>query len=230
MSVAKNANIAISDALLTAGDGLSVALSGISRADLAGGTGNNVLDAAAFSGDVSLDGDSGNDTLLGGSGNDVLIGDSGNDVLVENAGSDNLQGDAGRDLLIGGLAADGLDGGADDDILIGGATSHDGSLAALGAVMAEWASNNNYATRIANLANGGGLNGTTRLDLTNVFDDGAVDTLRGRLGLDWFFCGLPVRHPERPESRRHGNGHVLPVIYRRRPGRWIGEVRILGHW
>jgi hypothetical protein len=45
-----------------------------------------------------------------------------------------------------------------------------------------------HAVRVANLTNGGGLNGTTVLNLTTSFDDGVVDTLRGRTGLDWFFA------------------------------------------
>jgi Ca2+-binding RTX toxin-like protein len=189
VSVLKNTNLTLSDTLLTAGDGLSLVLAGIGRADLTGGAGNNILDASAFMGSVTLDGDTGNDTLLGGSGNDLLVGDAGNDVLTGNGGDDVLQGDAGRDLLIGGLGADSLDGRGDDDILIGGSTDHDGNLAALDAIMTEWGSvPTPYATRITNLTNGVGAGGSIKLDLSTVHDDGEADTLRGRLGLDWFFA------------------------------------------
>jgi hypothetical protein len=103
-------------------------------------------------------------------------------------------GDTGRDLLIGGAAADTLAGGADEDILIGGTTSLSGNTAALTAIMAEWTSANTYATRIANLLNGGGANGTTTLNTTTVQNDAnAADTLNGSAAapnnsdLDWFF-------------------------------------------
>lgn len=147
-----------------------------------------MLDASGFAGSVALDGDAGNDTLLGGGGNDTLTAGAGNDILVGGAGNDTLIGDAGRDILIGGIGADSLDGGADDDTLIGGRTSHDADAAALTALMAEWAGTNSYATRVANLTNGGGLNGGATLNLSTVADDGETDVLRGRLGVDWFFA------------------------------------------
>ena len=37
--------------------------------------------------------------------------------------------------------------------------------------------------------NGNGLNGSDRLTAATVFDDGAVDTMTGDAGLDWFFAG-----------------------------------------
>lgn len=43
-------------------------LRGFEQASLTGGTGNNTLDASAFSGSVTLDGGAGNDSLAGGSG------------------------------------------------------------------------------------------------------------------------------------------------------------------
>src|SRR5262249_5749704 len=77
----------------------------------------------------------------GGDGNNVLEGGAGDDLLVG----------GGRDLLVGGGGADRLVGNGGDDILIGGTTADDASDAALIAVMAEWASGNDYATRVANL-------------------------------------------------------------------------------
>jgi Ca2+-binding RTX toxin-like protein len=181
VSVDKDANMTLTDTTLTASDGLSVVLVGISRGDLAGGAGDNVLDASAFSGSVLLDGDAGNDTLIGGPGNDQLIGGAGNDILVGNGGDDILLGYAGRDVLIGGDGADTLDGGADDDIVIGSATDHDSNRTALDAIMAEWSRTGvPYATRIANLA--------SYLNLSTVHDDLQVDVLRGGRGLDWFFA------------------------------------------
>jgi Ca2+-binding RTX toxin-like protein len=171
----------LTDALLSTSDGMAMQLVDISRANLTGGTGNNFLDASAFSGQVTLSGDTGNDTLWGGSGNDLLNGEGGNDILVGNGGNDNLLGGAGRDLLLGGLGTDALDGGTDDDIVIGETTAHDGNQAAQDAILAQWTTTSvNYATRIANLA--------ALLNSSTVFSDGEVDTLTRGKGLDWFFA------------------------------------------
>lgn len=81
-----------------------------------------------------------------------------------------------------------LGGGAYDDLLIGGKSSHSGSLTALAAITAEWISANRYATRINNLGNGGGANGTTTLNNSSVQNDSsAADQLTGGAGTDWFF-------------------------------------------
>ena len=132
-----------------------------------------------------LDGGAGSDAIVGGGGNDVLVGGSGNDVLY---------GGGGRDLLIGGTGTDVLLGAAGDDILIGGTTAFDTNNQALHAVMAEWTSTRNYASRTANLrgtGGGTGSNGSTFLTasgpLATVFDDGAIDVLYGSSGQDWFF-------------------------------------------
>ena len=54
--------------------------------------------------------------------------------------------------------------------------------------MAEWSSANSYATRVANLSNGGGANGTTKLNSASVQNDSsAVDRLTGGSETDWFF-------------------------------------------
>lgn len=117
-------------------------LSGIERALLTGGAGDDILDAAGFSGSVRLDGGAGNDTLIGGSGNDHLLGGSGNDRLLGGAGDDLLDeryqvrledaiscdaagcyGDdprPGNDVLRGGPGNDRLFGGGGDDSLGGG--------------------------------------------------------------------------------------------------------------
>ena len=45
-----------------------------------------------------------------------------------------------------------------------------------------------YANRITNLKNGGGLNGSSKLNTLTVLTDGApIDTLNGGLALDWFW-------------------------------------------
>lgn len=94
-----NANFVLTNVLLT-GVGTDTLVS-IETASLQGGAGNNRLDAAQFSGSVTLDGAAGNDALVGGSANDSLIGGIGSDKLIGNGGSDVLEGGAGNDVLTG---------------------------------------------------------------------------------------------------------------------------------
>ena len=75
------------------------------------------------------------------------------------------------------------------DILIAGSTAHDEDDAALQAILDEWTSGNSYNARVSNIRNGGGQNGAFVFNNTTVFDDGAVDTLIGDGGLDWFWIG-----------------------------------------
>jgi Ca2+-binding RTX toxin-like protein len=168
-------------------------LSGITRAHLTGGPSNNRLDASAFTGAVTLDGGAGNDTLVGSPGNDSLNGGDGDDLLLGGPGNDTLTGGAGRDLLIGGSGADSLRGGTGDDILLAGTVlyydeaTHTLDEASLSAILEEWTSAADYATRIDHLMNGGGANGSARLNASTVFNDGgAVDRLWGEQDLDWF--------------------------------------------
>ena len=136
-----------------------------------------------------LYGDNGNDRLKGGSGNNVLEGGAGDDLLV---------GGSGRDLLVGGTGADRLIGNGGDDILIGGYTSEDANDAALAAIMAEWTSAHDFATRVANLTDTGtGLLGRLNGDYflldsgsgQTVFNDASSDALTGSAGSDWLFAG-----------------------------------------
>ena len=54
--------------------------------------------------------------------------------------------------------------------------------------MAEWTSANNYATRVTNLLNGSGANGTTKLNASSAKNDSfATDSLTGGSEVDWFF-------------------------------------------
>ncbi|MFN7222751.1 MAG: Hint domain-containing protein [Paracoccaceae bacterium] len=88
----------------------------------------DTLDASAYSGAVTLFGNSGDDVILGGSGNDSLDGGAGNDTLDGGQGDDTLDGGTGNDVLYGGsgndlfdfsdnYGADTLFGGAGYDIL-----------------------------------------------------------------------------------------------------------------
>ncbi|MBA4068015.1 MAG: hypothetical protein C0501_30785, partial [Isosphaera sp.] len=62
--------------------------------------------------------------------------------------------------------------------------------AALAALLAEWASRRDLATRIANLTDGTGgpdrENGDAFLAAADLVDDGAEDVLVGDSTLDWF--------------------------------------------
>src|SRR5262249_41759267 len=89
----------------------------------------------------------------------------------------------------GGSGTDYLFGGSADDILIGGMTDFDANLPGMASLFAEWQSGNSYSTRVSNLKNGGGLNGSNKPNPgTPLHDDAAPDTLKGGAGLDWFFA------------------------------------------
>jgi len=72
--------------------------------------------------------------------------------------------------------------------------------ASLMSILAEWQSNDSYATRFAdiNTGAGGGLNGTNKLnDGTTVRDNGTVNTLTAQAGdavVDWFFGNFAAGH------------------------------------
>jgi parallel beta-helix repeat protein len=126
--------------------------------------------------------------LYGNDGNDLITGGSGDDYIDGGAGIDVIFGGDGRDILVGGLGLDIVTGNADDDILIGGV--YTGGRNSLAALFAEWNSGHNYTTRVNNLRNGGGLNGSFVLNATTVFDDAVPDILLGLQGRDWFLSDL----------------------------------------
>ncbi len=112
-------NWTLTDAALT-GLGNDI-LNSFEQASLAGGAGNNTLNATTYTGNATLDGAAGNDTLLGGNAASSLLGNAGNDSLVGGTGADTLLGGDGTDTLIGGDGNDSLDGGAGiNDRLTGG--------------------------------------------------------------------------------------------------------------
>ena len=161
--------------LAAAGFG-TLTLVSVEAANLTGGATANKLIADQFTlGSVTLQGNGGDDVLIGGSKNDSLIGGAGRDLLIGGAGADTL-----------GNTLSGTGGG--DDILIGGTSSLSNNVVALNAVMAEWTSANSYASRVFNLFNGGGVNGTTMLNkLTVQNDSSSADRLTGGSEIDWFF-------------------------------------------
>jgi Ca2+-binding RTX toxin-like protein len=135
------------------------------------------------------------ENVRGGSGNDNFTGNASNNLLVGGGGNDTLTGNAGQDMLFGGLGTDTLNGGDGEDVLVGGTTSHDTSLAALDALMAEWGRTDGvlYQNRIDHLtgAVGGGNNSGFFLNASSVFDDAsAADNLTGGTLLDWFIVSV----------------------------------------
>jgi Ca2+-binding RTX toxin-like protein len=150
-----------------------------------GGCGHDLLYGGA--GNDRLFGDAGNDVLMGEGDNDVLNGGAGDNVLVGGDGDDTLVAGFGKNVLIGGLGSDNLRGSYSEDILIGGTTDYDVNDAALRAILAEWTARRPFSTRINNLTNGGGLNGSFVLKRNvTVRDDAVRDVLFGGAGSDWF--------------------------------------------
>jgi uncharacterized delta-60 repeat protein len=174
------------------GSGVEVVLNGVSQGTFTP-TGRLIIYGQAGDDDIAIaSGVSLPAVVGGGDGNDTVQAGSGPSILLGGAGDDTLVGGADRDVLIGGGGADQLNGKGESDILIGGGTAFDQDLVALSAIAAEWASGNNYATRISHLqgANPGGLNGPYLLTSATVSDDGASDQLAGQAGTDWFFANL----------------------------------------
>jgi uncharacterized repeat protein (TIGR01451 family) len=130
--------------------------------------------------------------LYGDDGNDVVWGGRGPNVLLGGAGSDTLWGGRGRSLLIGGAGSDSLMSGLGDAILIGGTTNFDANEQALLAVLDEWNSAADYATRVSHYTGNkaGGLNGSYYLTAATVHDDGSQNRLVAGNAMDLFFQGI----------------------------------------
>ncbi|WP_299415800.1 calcium-binding protein [Acaryochloris sp. IP29b_bin.148] len=110
------------DDQFTVGD---LSATGLENVIFSGGDGNDVLDGAEATTDLSAFGGNGNDTMTGGSGKDLFEGDAGDDSLTGRRGNDTLMGGDGNDILRGGRGADMLTGGAGDDVLFGGRGADD---------------------------------------------------------------------------------------------------------
>jgi Ca2+-binding RTX toxin-like protein len=129
--------------------------------------------------------------LYGQGGDDVLRAGNNDAVLNGGDGNDDLTAGSGKDILIGGHGADTANGGNGSDLLIGGWTSYENNNAAnreaICAIQDEWTHGpGGWKGHIDHLSNGGGLNGTTVLNSTSVFDDASSDLLHGAHGNDWF--------------------------------------------
>ena len=164
-----------------------------------GGGGNDLL--AGLDGADYLDGGEGQDTLLGGTGHDILLGGNGDDSLA---------GSVGRDLLVGGMGGDQLAGDDGEDLLLCGMTSHENDRTALEALRSEWISTRHYLTRVANLRDGSGSadrrNGSLFLQRggmnPTVFEDVALDLMRGGGDRDWMFYLYGDLAPDRGASEQ----------------------------
>ena len=130
LALTADANITLTNQLLSWAGNSSVLNGSFAEAFLTGGAGANSIDASTYSGKLLLKGLAGNDTLTGGSANDRIEGGDGNDTLSGGDGDDTIVGGAGDDLIDGkggsatGAGAtlsasdnDNLDGGADRDTL-----------------------------------------------------------------------------------------------------------------
>jgi len=87
-----DADFTLTDTQLVRGSGIVFNLVSIENAVLTGGTGNNTLDASAFTGSTVLTGGPGADTIRGASGSDLIIWNEGD-------GSDKIDGHGGSDTV-----------------------------------------------------------------------------------------------------------------------------------
>ena len=188
VNASKNGGFTLSNTSLTSTDGMSMSLSGITTANLtaAAMSGNPtcIVDASAFTGltrlaaagtvNAFLFGGSGNGGTLSaaGSGDCVLIGGPGNQTLSDTG--------TGYNILIGGTGSDTLTGNG-NDILISGKTSYDNdssaNIAALDAILNEWASGDSYSLRISKIMSGVGPGGTDALNSSTVQSDATANTV-----------------------------------------------------
>ena len=92
----------------------------VSRVNIRGLSGNDIMSAINIDKNVALIGGLGNDVLTGGSSSDLLNGGGGDDIINGGAGNDTLIGNAAANTLDGGLGTDTLDGKGDIDIGLNG--------------------------------------------------------------------------------------------------------------
>ena len=125
--------------------------------------------------------------LFGGAGDDGLNSGMGNDAVFGGDGRDNVKGgNGGNDWLVGGLGRDKLDGKRGEAILVGGSTAHDDDLSAISSIMQRWGGPGLFAARVSAVRDSAF---PFYLGAATVFDDAAVDSLKGGNNLDWFIGG-----------------------------------------
>ncbi len=84
------------------------------------GTQATQLTLSGADGDDSLFGGLGSETINGGDGDDMLVGGSGHDRINGGDGSDLIHGNSGHDTLVGNGGNDSIIGGSGHDVLTGG--------------------------------------------------------------------------------------------------------------
>ncbi len=185
--------IALDDSFSASPGAAGARLSGIERIQT--GDGNDIIDFTSTQyayGDVTIEGENGNDVIWASSGNDVLVG---------GAGNDNLFGGAGTDTLIGGEDTDTLNGGFGADTLVGGMGGDTYSVDDVGDIVTEAANEGTdtvqssisytLGTNVENLT----LTGTTAINgtgnaLNNVMTgNGVTNILSGGAGNDTYVIG-----------------------------------------
>ncbi|NQV25154.1 MAG: hypothetical protein HQ518_12390, partial [Rhodopirellula sp.] len=113
-------SIILTNTTLTVG-GLIDTVNGVEEFILTGGELSSLIDASMYTlGNVTINGEGGDDTLIGSNGDDFINGGAGNDTLSGNGGNDSMLGGAGSDSIDGGSANDTLAGNGGNDTLNGG--------------------------------------------------------------------------------------------------------------
>jgi hypothetical protein len=178
---------------------------------LIGGLGDDVIIATGNGSNLiigDLESANGGEGAMKG-GNNLIVGGHGSDTIRGGFGSNGGEGaqTCGRNLVIGNggddwisaLGANGGEGGlgtSKGSILVGGTTTL--SEAELTAVFSEWTSSRDYDTRVANISGigvGPRNNGNAFLQAgVTVFNDNAVDQLRGNLNFEyeWYLYSVAM--------------------------------------
>jgi hypothetical protein len=203
VTASKAANFALTNTALSSSDGMSLAISNVSVADLTvtatSGNPVYVANASAFTGTTNLLatgtvaavllGSSGAGSTLGttSSGDSILIGGSGSSTLSDTG--------SGYNILISGGGVDSVTGSG-NDILIGGTTNYDAdtpaNIAALDAILAEWGSSDTYALKTAKILTGVGPGSIDALNISEVTPDSVASTLSDGSAStqnNWFVVG-----------------------------------------
>jgi hypothetical protein len=193
-------------AILLGGDGDDLILGEGGDDTLAGGGGNDFVDGdvgndslsggdgddqlRGVDGDDTIFGDAGQDSLLGMLGNDSLDGGAGSDIVLGDLGNDTVLGGADRDVVIGDHGSDLVNGGDDEDLVTGSSYKFDKDLIELAQLLANWNAGTSYADRAAQLEDANYAYQWKALALITdggtLYDDYALDTVNGGLGLDYF--------------------------------------------
>jgi uncharacterized repeat protein (TIGR03803 family) len=197
LTATESTNMALNNATFIAGPTGRMMLSGIIHANLTAGTTSAtaapiVVDASAFSagttnlsvsgpGSAILFGGAAGDDMLsiqpGASGNNVLIGTGAGDIITDSG--------SGRSILIGAGPGGDTIAGDGNDILVSGTTAFDKNtttdIAALEAILGEWATSDTYSRRIDAVEDIGATNLDT-LNATTVTANANLSTLEDTPG------------------------------------------------